>query len=114
MTDVNVFEQPEEAKLRDTLALLVTRCITLGDTLAAAHEQQWSARSPRTVEEQASSDGQPSDPTGDIAVDPARLALRAEVVEAERVLRRAVDAVMIANFRVSLRLMDEGHADDQA
>lgn len=111
--DVNVFEQPEEARLRDTLAKLVTHCITLGDALDAAYEQQWSPRTPRTIEEQSSRDGQPNDPTGDIAVDPLRLQLREAVVEAEHVLSQAVHAVQVANFRVNLRLADKGHAQDE-
>lgn len=62
----------------------------IGDLLDRAREVQWTAP-PRTTTpaERKAPSGEPSDPTGDIALDGQRMTLRVNVIAAERALRQA-------------------------
>ena len=63
----------------------------IGDLLARAREVQWTAPPRTTVPaERKAPNAKPGDPTGDIALDAQRLALRVNVLAAERALRTAV------------------------
>lgn len=92
MSDIPTSTDDLEAlEAESILARFTSETHALGDALARAREVQWTAPPRTTVgAERKAVNGKPSDPTGDIALDGQRLALRVNVLATERALRTAV------------------------
>lgn len=82
---------------------------------ASADEIQWEA-SPRPRSREDSdrkAAGGHGDPTGDVALDPRRLAVREAMVQAERALEGALQGLQAARGALA-KAVDEWHGDTDA
>jgi hypothetical protein len=94
----------ETTDLREILAELAEEAALLSLALDGAVAIQWSASPvprPREDTTERSKGAPPSDPTGDVALEERRLAVRAAVEDGARSLRVATAMVSAAASRVS-------------
>jgi hypothetical protein len=83
-------EDLDALEAESLLARFTSEVHALGDLLARAREVQWTAPPRTTIPAERKGVGhKPSAPTEDIALDGQRLALRVNVLAAERALRTA-------------------------
>jgi hypothetical protein len=83
----------EVNEMQRLTAHIISEAEGLFRLLPIVEEMQWEASPAHSVEREVqvkSTHGEVSDPTGDTVTDPARLALRAQVVRSERLLRAAL------------------------
>jgi hypothetical protein len=95
----------EIVNMQRLTAQLLTEAEGLFRLLPVVEEMQWEASPAHSVEREVqvkSTHGEVSDPTGDTVTDPARLALRSQVVRSERLLRAAL--VNVAGVRRGLEI----------
>ena len=90
-----LFEDPAEADLEALLRIVLAECQALGEALPEAYASQWKpAPIPKPREDTTErAKGGHADPTPSVALDGRRLALRAQVLRSERVVRDTVVAV---------------------
>lgn len=95
----------EIVNMQRLTAQLLAEAEGLFRLLPVVEEMQWEASPAHSVEREVqvkSTHGEVSDPTGDTVTDPARLALRSQVVRSERLLRAAL--VNVAGVRRGLEI----------
>ncbi len=90
-----LFEDPTEATLERLAEIVREECDALGLTIPAAASAQWTPSPiPKPRDDTAErAKGGHGDPTPDVVLDGRRLALRAQVLRSETVLRDALVAV---------------------
>jgi hypothetical protein len=72
----------QAADAEAVLAIITAQARDLADVLDLARNVQWTAAAPAPAV-----NGQPTNPTAETTADPERLALRLQVIAAERALR---------------------------
>lgn len=97
MPEVNVHTDPDEYALAQTLRELVREAVELSRELPVAYSQQWDGNA-------ADASLQHADPTGNVATDPHRLALRLAVIRSERALTHAVTEISAARACLAARI----------
>lgn len=96
----------DDRRLGDLMRRVVESALNLHTLLPDAYEYQWRPATFRTDRDGGPrpKGGPPSDPTGETAVDPRRLRLRAAVIASERELEEAAGALDAAAGRLRVAL----------
>ena len=100
-------DEVEAAPIENLLGLVRAEADLLADSLDIARSVQWEAPRPLPTE-----NGQPANPTADVATDAERLALRLQIIRSERLLREAVISLRGVRLGLDRALKPYGGEDE--